>query len=65
MKTLCKIAVIQYSLEQSGLPHDIRSGKSSSYQTPYTRGDASAVQGLLPPGLLVKTYRLVQIQATF
>lgn len=25
LKTLCKIAVIQYSLEQSGLPHDIRS----------------------------------------
>lgn len=24
LKTLCKIAVIQYSLEQSGLPHDIR-----------------------------------------
>uniref|UniRef100_A0A671KKD6 Kelch domain containing 3 n=1 Tax=Sinocyclocheilus anshuiensis TaxID=1608454 RepID=A0A671KKD6_9TELE len=24
LKTLCKLAVIQYSLEQSGLPHDIR-----------------------------------------
>ncbi|KAJ4948196.1 hypothetical protein JOQ06_019733 [Pogonophryne albipinna] len=24
LKTLCKIAVIQYSLEHSGLPHDIR-----------------------------------------
>ncbi|KAM6923051.1 kelch domain-containing protein 3 isoform 1-T3 [Lycodopsis pacificus] len=24
LKTLCKMAVIQYSLEQSGLPHDIR-----------------------------------------
>ncbi|KAI4876761.1 hypothetical protein NFI96_002805 [Prochilodus magdalenae] len=24
LKTLCKIAVIQFSLDQSGLPHDIR-----------------------------------------
>ncbi|GAA6077168.1 kelch domain-containing protein 3, partial [Tachysurus ichikawai] len=24
LKTLCKLAVIHYSLEQSGLPHDIR-----------------------------------------
>ncbi|KAI3363048.1 hypothetical protein L3Q82_011708 [Scortum barcoo] len=30
LKTLCKIAVIQYSLEQSGLPHDIRSTKGAS-----------------------------------
>ncbi|KAF3842309.1 hypothetical protein F7725_024260 [Dissostichus mawsoni] len=27
LKTLCKIAVIQYSLEHSGLPHDIRSAE--------------------------------------
>ena len=24
LKTLCKLAVTQYGLEQSGLPHDIR-----------------------------------------
>ncbi|GCC44119.1 hypothetical protein chiPu_0028055, partial [Chiloscyllium punctatum] len=24
LKTLCKLAVIQYSLDQSALPHDIR-----------------------------------------
>lgn len=32
LKTLCKIAVIQYSLEQSGLPHDIRSDQPFSSQ---------------------------------
>lgn len=26
LKTLCKLAVIQYSLDQSCLPHDIRYG---------------------------------------
>lgn len=33
LKTLCKLAVIQYSLEQSGLPHDVRSDKQAFTRT--------------------------------
>lgn len=45
LKTLCKLAVIQYSLDQSCLPHDIR------YRTPCcqaTRGCAPCLGALQP-----------------
>lgn len=36
LKMLCKIAVIQHSLDQSGLPHDIRSDKLTHLSIKYS-----------------------------
>ncbi|KAJ7419301.1 hypothetical protein WISP_54826 [Willisornis vidua] len=49
LKTLCKLAVIQYSLDQSCLPHDIRSTKSASKaRRDQINAELQALRSLLP-----------------